>query len=207
MKNKGMNIHSAMNGGEMMNVTANKRDNILKAALILFAERGYDGTTVPMIADTAEVGAGTIYRYFANKETLVNVLFQECVKRFAETVRQGYPDSGSIREQFGHVFRGMVRFAKEHIHELYFIDTHSNARYLDGESRETFRHLMDFLHSYAATGKEQGIIKDLPSDALIAIVFGAFTKIYTLIRAGKLQETPELLAEIEESCWDAVRKV
>lgn len=188
-----------------MLTTANKRDKILEAALILFAERGYDGTTVPMIAETAEVGAGTIYRYFANKEALVNVLFQECVKRFAETVKRDYPVSGSIREQFGHVFYGMVRFAKEHIHELYFIDTHSNARYLDEESRDTFRQLMDFLHSYAKTGKEQGIIKDLPSDALIAVVFGAFTKIFTLIRAGKLQETPELLGQIEESCWDAVR--
>ena len=40
----------------------NKRDDIMEAALILFAERGYDGTTVPMIAEKAKVGAGTIYR-------------------------------------------------------------------------------------------------------------------------------------------------
>jgi transposase len=32
----------------------------------LFAERGYDGTTIPMIAEKANVGAGTIYRYFEN---------------------------------------------------------------------------------------------------------------------------------------------
>jgi len=189
-----------------MLATVSKRDKILEAALMLFAERGYDGTTVPMIADAAEVGAGTIYRYFANKEALVNELFQECVKRFAETVKRNYPHEGTIREQFGHVFRGMVLFAKEHIHELYFIDTHSNARYLDEASRETFRQLMDFLHSYAAAGQEQGIIRPLPSDVLIAVVFGAFTKIFSLIRAGKLEETPELLGQIEECCWDAVRK-
>ena len=58
----------------------NKRDDILNAAMELFGELGYDGTTVPMIAERAKVGAGTIYRYFENKESLVNILFQDCVK-------------------------------------------------------------------------------------------------------------------------------
>ena len=62
----------------------NKREAILKAAMELFGELGYDGTTMPMIADRAKVGAGTIYRYFENKETLVNLLFQDCVITFSE---------------------------------------------------------------------------------------------------------------------------
>jgi AcrR family transcriptional regulator len=192
-------------GGEPVEMTVNKRKKILDAALLLFAERGYDGTTVPMIADTAEVGAGTIYRYFESKEALVNVLFQECVQRFADSVKRSYPYSDSIRSQFTHIFNGMVRFAKEEIHALYFIDTHSNARYMDTQSQDTFRQLLDFFHSYVNTGKEQGLIRSLPSDALIATVFGAFVKIFTLIRSGTLMETPELLSQIEESCWDAVR--
>ncbi|WP_282940214.1 TetR/AcrR family transcriptional regulator [Paenibacillus sp. RC67] len=187
-----------------MEATLSKRDKIVEAALVLFAERGYDGTTVPMIADKAEVGTGTIYRYFENKEALVNALFQDCVKQFNDAVKRDYPDLGSVREQFKHVFFGMVRFAKENIHGFYFVDTHSNARYLDPESRESFRQLMDFLHAYAAKGIEQGIIRPLQADVLIAIVFGAFTKVFTLIRAGKLKETPEMLLQIEECCWDAV---
>ncbi|KIL42533.1 TetR family transcriptional regulator [Gordoniibacillus kamchatkensis] len=177
----------------------------MDAALLLFAERGYDGTTVPMIADTAEVGAGTIYRYFESKEVLVNVLFQECVTRFIGSVSRNYPHAANIRAQFTHIFGGMVRFAKDDIHALHFIETHSGARYLDPKSRETFQQLMDFLHAFVHSGKEQGLIRPLPSDALIAIVFGAFTKMFTLIRAGKITETPELLSQIEESCWDAVR--
>ncbi|MEM5672990.1 helix-turn-helix domain-containing protein [Bacillus cereus] len=53
----------------------NKQEDIFDAAIQLFAERGYDGTTIPMIAEKAKVGAGTIYRYFENKEALVNSLF------------------------------------------------------------------------------------------------------------------------------------
>ena len=35
----------------------NKREAILTAAMELFGKLGYDGTTMPMIADRARVGA------------------------------------------------------------------------------------------------------------------------------------------------------
>ncbi|MCW7461137.1 helix-turn-helix domain-containing protein [Leptospira limi] len=53
----------------------NKSEEILSAALELFTAKGFDGTAVPLIAERANVAAGTIYRYFASKEELVNSLF------------------------------------------------------------------------------------------------------------------------------------
>ena len=67
-----------------MSMALNKRDSIVAGSLALFAERGYDATTIPMIASSAGVGAGTIYRYFENKEVLGNTIFQEYVKIFTK---------------------------------------------------------------------------------------------------------------------------
>ena len=53
-----------------------------------FAERGYDGTTIPMIAEKAKVGAGTIYRYFENKEALVNSLFSKSMLELSEIIKR-----------------------------------------------------------------------------------------------------------------------
>ncbi|MFH0825586.1 MAG: helix-turn-helix domain-containing protein, partial [Pseudomonadota bacterium] len=53
-----------------------KKQAILDSALELFSERGFHGTSVAMIAQKAQVGAGTIYRYFPDKEALVNELFR-----------------------------------------------------------------------------------------------------------------------------------
>jgi hypothetical protein len=44
------------------------------AAMQLFAERGYDGTTIPMIAEKANVGAGTIYRCKKLHRSIKNIL-------------------------------------------------------------------------------------------------------------------------------------
>ena len=53
-----------------------KGDLILEAALDLFVERGFYGTSVPSVADKAHVATGTIYHYFASKEALVNSLYK-----------------------------------------------------------------------------------------------------------------------------------
>ena len=48
-----------------------KRQNIiLDVAARIFAERGFSGTDVQLIADAAEVGKGTVYRNFGTKEEL-----------------------------------------------------------------------------------------------------------------------------------------
>jgi AcrR family transcriptional regulator len=47
------------------------RDAIIEAALALFAERGFAAVTVSEIADRAEVGRSTFFRYFTDKQELL----------------------------------------------------------------------------------------------------------------------------------------
>lgn len=52
------------------------RQRILESALRLFASRGYEETTMREIAAEAGYSPGLTYRYFASKEELVLVLYQ-----------------------------------------------------------------------------------------------------------------------------------
>jgi AcrR family transcriptional regulator len=58
------------------------RRRILEAAAQAFAERGL-GITMDDIAEYADVGVGTVYRRFPNKQALIDALFEE---RMAELV-------------------------------------------------------------------------------------------------------------------------
>ncbi|AHF79492.1 TetR/AcrR family transcriptional regulator [Thermococcus paralvinellae] len=50
------------------------RERILKAARELFAEKGYDKTTVDEIVERAGVAKGTFYNYFRSKEELIKIV-------------------------------------------------------------------------------------------------------------------------------------
>lgn len=47
------------------------REQIIDVALDLFIEQGYDETTMEQIAERAEVGSSTLYRYFPSKDLLI----------------------------------------------------------------------------------------------------------------------------------------
>ncbi len=61
------------------------QDRIVTAALRLFGERGFRGTTTAEIARTAGVAEGTIYRYFKDKKELliacVEPVIREAIRR------------------------------------------------------------------------------------------------------------------------------
>ena len=49
----------------------NRRQDILEAALIIFAKKGYNGSTTAEIARAAGVAEGTIFRHFTTKKDLL----------------------------------------------------------------------------------------------------------------------------------------
>ncbi|MFN2745146.1 MULTISPECIES: TetR/AcrR family transcriptional regulator [Bacillus] len=183
-----------------------KYQRIIEAALVLFADRGFDAATIPMIAERANVGAGTIYRYFDSKEGLVNVLFQDSVKRFKKKLEEGHPGhSAGIREQFQHIFRCLFRFSQENVHALYFLEIDKTSHYLTEESRDVLNDLLDFVYAFFEKGKEARIICPLPSHILSAMVFGAFVHIQKLVKAGEIEDPSELIEEIQACSWNAIK--
>jgi AcrR family transcriptional regulator len=66
----------------------NKRDEILAAAQALFAEYGYAGTTMRMIAERACVAFGLVSHYFGNKEKLFLVAGQEMIDAMLAIIRK-----------------------------------------------------------------------------------------------------------------------
>lgn len=72
-----------------------KQENILNAALELFATEGYNAVATSKIAKKAGVSEGLIFRHFGNKEGLLNAIMElgkaEAFKQFAQIFRQSDP--------------------------------------------------------------------------------------------------------------------
>lgn len=55
----------------------NKRNNLLNASYELFTTIGFQNTTISKITTTANVGKGTFYLYFNNKDEIRHALIVE----------------------------------------------------------------------------------------------------------------------------------
>jgi len=71
--------------------SSNRKKEFLKTSLELFAENGYDKTTIQDIIDQMGVSRGTFYHYFSSKEDIIITIAREYVngaiyliKRIAE---------------------------------------------------------------------------------------------------------------------------
>jgi AcrR family transcriptional regulator len=91
---------------------ARNRERILEAATEVFAQRGLDAT-LDDVARRAGVGVGTVYRRFANKEALVDALFEHAIDGIVGLAEEAYRRSDS--------WEGLVWFF-EHATQLQAMD-------------------------------------------------------------------------------------
>jgi AcrR family transcriptional regulator len=61
-----------------------RRDSILRAALGVFAEKGFSFTKISDIATAAGLSHGLVYHYFPSKEAIFATLIEEMVDQFEE---------------------------------------------------------------------------------------------------------------------------
>lgn len=73
------------------------RDLLLRSALELFTEHGYEETTVDDIAEAADVSQRTFFRYFSSKEDVAFALQDEVEARFFDAVVARPADESPMR--------------------------------------------------------------------------------------------------------------
>ena len=80
------------------------KGRIVKAALRLFKNRGFEATTVDEIAEQADVAKGTFFNYFPRKEAVFSHLAEtrvaEAEKKIAAILAKGLPAWVKVRDVF-----------------------------------------------------------------------------------------------------------
>jgi len=182
-----------------------KADAILAAALGLFVERGFHGTSVPSVAERAGVAAGTIYHYFASKDALVNALYKHWKAQISARVVIDFPFDRPVREQFSTIWERMADFALAHPRELAFLELHHHGSYLDAESKRIENQVIDFGIEMVRRAQAAQALKPLDPALLVELVDGAFLGVFRAGLEGRVPLTRETLMAAERCCWEAVR--
>ena len=120
--------------------TGTRRDELLKIAARLFAERGFRNTTVRDIADAAGILSGSLYHHFDSKESMVD----EILQTFQQELFAGYDEilnsHGPTREKLESAIR--LSFQAIHDHHAEVAIFQNEADWLVGLG-ERFAYLTD----------------------------------------------------------------
>lgn len=90
-----------------------KTQRILQAAEEVFARYGYEKATLDEIIALADVGKGTVYKYFGNKEQLFYKLVADKNAPFVERLQQAVAGDASFEQKLWRYFHEMISFYSE----------------------------------------------------------------------------------------------
>ncbi|RMF18478.1 MAG: TetR/AcrR family transcriptional regulator [Candidatus Dadabacteria bacterium] len=168
-----MNIHSEASA------PIDRRRNILDAALAVFAEQGYAATPVPPIAERAGVGVGTIYRYFPDKQSLVNEVFRETKARLGSWLLDGLDLSAEPWPLYCAFWERLTSFAREQPEAFRFLELQDHRPYLDEASRRTERAVLEPIRTAIERFRQAGLVRTgMQGPVIVALVWGAVVGIF-----------------------------
>lgn len=98
-------------------VSEEKRNKILDAAIVEFAEHGFDSANINTIAQKSGVSVGSMYKYFDNKEDLFLTVIHygvETLKSILGDIMQSQEDPFDIRIE--KIIRAIQNYSREKVH-------------------------------------------------------------------------------------------
>jgi TetR/AcrR family transcriptional regulator, repressor of fatR-cypB operon len=186
-----------------------KRDEIVRAALELIAEQGFHGAPMAMIADRAGVAAGTIYRYFENKDVLITELYRELEEKLYAVLLEGYEPEKPFRERFLHLGTALLRYFIVNPLDFRYLEQFHNSPYGVAVRRDKIqgkKEGCDVFRELFEDGVSQQVMKDLPLVVLFALAFGPLLSVARDHILGFITLDGPLVARIVEACWDGIRR-
>lgn len=183
-----------------------KRDLILRSAEKIIATEGLHNLSMQKLAVDAGVAAGTIYRYFKDKEDLIIKLRKDVLQQIASKLLENI-DEGSFDEKFRRLWFNIVELGREQSHANLSFAQYSHLPGVDAPEHQAFeREIFQPLHQLFEQAKGQGVIQPLNNALLFSIAFEPAVAIAKRLRRGHLQCTEHEIQQACELCLQADRK-
>ena len=183
-----------------------KRTQILNAAESILAQHGFYAFSMHHLAETAGVAAGTIYRYFENKEALMDALQAFIRKEAANDVFTGWQDSFTAKQKYdlmwNNVFDAVLANPKRLIViEMLHCVPNINQAQITLLDDIAFKRLIDFYQQGITTAR----FLDWQLLALMAVSFDTSINLAKRIIRNELTFDQQQLDQVREASWAIIQ--
>lgn len=189
-----------------VNSTLDKRQLILNTAEQLIAKAGFQGLSMHKLAQEAGVAAGTIYRYFQDKDDLVEAVRIHVLQRVADMVQQGVEEHMPLKERFVLIWKNVAHVTTTQ-NEVDVILNRIQYESLPTKptcGSEMERKLFYKIEAMFNEGKYLGVFKPLDNHLLASLSLDVCLSIARKHVLGCYVITDAALDSAIEASWDAV---
>jgi len=95
-------------------MAVDRRKLIVDAASQSFALFGYKATTMDQVAKLANVGKGTIYTFFANKEELFDEIMNRLIQEMKQVAEREYDAERTFIDNLNRILYNILDFREKH---------------------------------------------------------------------------------------------
>ena len=138
-----------------------KRDAILRAAIDVFAERGYFNAQVADVARAAGVAAGTVYLYFHNKDHLLTSIFDRSMRDGLAESRTAVAELRDPRERLKRLAHGhLARLGNDRNLAIVFqVELRQSTKFMERFSATLLRDYLGLIRAAIADGQQSGLFR------------------------------------------------
>ncbi len=168
--------------GQARAVVADKREAILRAAIKVFAQKGYFNSKVADIAKEAGIADGTVYLYFKSKEEILHSVFDRAMEEF---IAEGKREIAQIEE----ADKRLQRIAQLHLEKLgadrdlaivFQVELRGSTKFMEEFSGGGFAEYLEIIRATIHEGQKAGVFrKDLKPITAAKILYGALDEMVT----------------------------
>jgi TetR/AcrR family fatty acid metabolism transcriptional regulator len=180
-----------------------KPQQIIDAAIRVFARNGYYNSRVSDIAREAGVASGTIYLYFRTKDEILVTLFRHKMATWLEFLRQAIANEPDPVAKLRRLITLHFTILEEHpdLAEVVQVELRQGQKFLRGEAAHEVTAYFALIGSVLEEGMTAGVIRpDLPVKVATKMLFGAMDQMATSWVLGKrgyrLTDTANAVADI-----------
>lgn len=151
-----------------------RRKQILDAATVVFAQRGFHRTTVKDIAKQADIADGTLYNYFQNKEDLLFGILNRLNETDDRAERFQAGQSSDLRAFFRHYLRhrlGVV-FENQALFQAILPELITNPRLKERYMEQVIKPTIRLADRYFEAMQASGQIRRMDTNSIIRMFTG-----------------------------------
>ena len=163
-------------------------ERLVEVALRLFADRGFEGTSVQDVVSAAGVTKGAMYHYFASKDDLLAEIYARVLREQMERLEAFVHADGPIQERVFGAAADVVVTTIEHLDSttVFFRSLHQLSEPKQKEVRRQRRRYHDAFRGMVLEGQQSGTFRDdIAADLVVDYFFGSVHHLPMWWKAGR----------------------